>query len=330
MGKYSNYPFGIDVSHWNGTLDWLALKGSPVKFACAKMGELSYTDQAVDDTQDSQWAANVQGAYDADIPIGGYMMFNAQYYPEAFGSDITRVNISNDKQFLALRKWQTNKKYYFLVLDIERWWQSYSDWNANGSNAARIPADWIIRAVRHFLNEVTDAMNKGIIRKVPIFLYSRNSFINDFAKCSDGSSLYDITPNYPLWEALYPSVQSSTVQWADLASIMPADNYKPTGMNGTCWIWQFSDRRYFPVGSRTVKLDANILMKPLAEFYSLIGFTPGTVVVPPVVPPEETVDPVWKAAVDAQLLDLAATATDLKNKVELFSEYIAWLKECPK
>lgn len=58
---------GIDVSHWQGTIDWDKVKAADIKFAIIKAGGSDagfYTD--------SKWEENYTGAKAAGIPIGSY------------------------------------------------------------------------------------------------------------------------------------------------------------------------------------------------------------------------------------------------------------------
>lgn len=58
---------GIDVSHWQGTIDWNKVKAAGIQFAIIKAGGSDagfYTD--------SKWEANYKGAKAAGIPVGAY------------------------------------------------------------------------------------------------------------------------------------------------------------------------------------------------------------------------------------------------------------------
>jgi GH25 family lysozyme M1 (1,4-beta-N-acetylmuramidase) len=56
---------GIDVSHWQGTIDWNQVKNAGVAFAYAKASEgTTYTDP--------MFSTNLQGARAAGIPFGAY------------------------------------------------------------------------------------------------------------------------------------------------------------------------------------------------------------------------------------------------------------------
>ena len=56
---------GIDVSHWQGTIDWNKVKKAGIEFAIIKAGGSDagfYTD--------SKWESNYKGAKSAGISIG--------------------------------------------------------------------------------------------------------------------------------------------------------------------------------------------------------------------------------------------------------------------
>ncbi len=57
---------GIDVSQWNGTIDWAKVKESGVDFAILRLG---YGSKGVD----TQFAANVKGCKENGIPFGVYV-----------------------------------------------------------------------------------------------------------------------------------------------------------------------------------------------------------------------------------------------------------------
>lgn len=57
---------GIDVSQWNGTIDWAQVKSAGIDFAILRIG---YGSSGVD----SRFAANVKGCQDNDIPFGVYV-----------------------------------------------------------------------------------------------------------------------------------------------------------------------------------------------------------------------------------------------------------------
>lgn len=64
---------GVDVSHYQGTIDWQAVKAAgAVKFAILKIGYGWYANQI-----DPKFAQNYKGVKAAGIPIGGYWYSHA-------------------------------------------------------------------------------------------------------------------------------------------------------------------------------------------------------------------------------------------------------------
>lgn len=71
---------GIDVSHWQGTIDWNKVKAAGIEFAIIKAGGSdagTYTD--------SKWEANYKGAKAAGIPIGAYFFVGKDCVTAAAG-----------------------------------------------------------------------------------------------------------------------------------------------------------------------------------------------------------------------------------------------------
>lgn len=71
---------GIDVSHWQGAIDWKKVKESGIGFAIIKAGGSDagfYTD--------SKWEENYKGAKTAGIPIGAYYFVGKDCVTDAAG-----------------------------------------------------------------------------------------------------------------------------------------------------------------------------------------------------------------------------------------------------
>ena len=86
---------GIDVSHWQGTIDWNKVKAAGIEFAIIKAGGSdagTYTD--------SKWEANYKGAKAAGIPIGAYFFVGKDCVTAAAGkADAERfIQILKGKQ----------------------------------------------------------------------------------------------------------------------------------------------------------------------------------------------------------------------------------------
>lgn len=86
---------GIDVSHWQGTIDWSKVKAAGIEFAIIKAGGSDagfYTD--------SKWEENYKGAKAAGIPVGAYYFVGKDCVSAAAGkADAERfIQILKGKQ----------------------------------------------------------------------------------------------------------------------------------------------------------------------------------------------------------------------------------------
>lgn len=69
---------GIDVSHYQGAIDWGKVKASGVEFAIIRAGYGKYAYQ-----EDPCFEDNIEGAYNAGIPVGVYWYSYADMVAEA-------------------------------------------------------------------------------------------------------------------------------------------------------------------------------------------------------------------------------------------------------
>lgn len=72
---------GIDVSFYQGEVDWLAVAGDGVDFAMIRLGYRGYTEGTLQ--MDSCFSANIQGALDAGLDVGVYFFSQAINEEEA-------------------------------------------------------------------------------------------------------------------------------------------------------------------------------------------------------------------------------------------------------
>ncbi len=72
---------GIDVSKWNGTINWTAVKNSGVSYAIIRCGYRGYSTGVL--VEDPTFRANMQGAAAAGIKIGVYFFSQAVNEVEA-------------------------------------------------------------------------------------------------------------------------------------------------------------------------------------------------------------------------------------------------------
>ena len=66
---------GIDVSKWNGTIDWNAVKASGVQFVIIRCGYRGSTSGVL--VEDSKFRSNIQGAQAAGLKVGVYFFSQA-------------------------------------------------------------------------------------------------------------------------------------------------------------------------------------------------------------------------------------------------------------
>ena len=96
---------GIDVSHWQGHIDWAKVKAAGIQFAIIKAGGSDlgcYTDR--------RWEENYQGARESGIAVGAYYFCGPACTTEEAGQ-------ADAKRFLALLK---GKKFeYPVFMDVE-------------------------------------------------------------------------------------------------------------------------------------------------------------------------------------------------------------------
>lgn len=66
---------GIDVSKWNGNIDWKAVKNSGISFVIIRCGYRGYSNGAL--IEDPKFKTNIQGAIDAGLKVGVYFFTQA-------------------------------------------------------------------------------------------------------------------------------------------------------------------------------------------------------------------------------------------------------------
>ncbi|MBK5253693.1 MAG: hypothetical protein JJE03_04465, partial [Peptostreptococcaceae bacterium] len=70
---------GIDVSYWQGTINWTKVKASGIDFAIIRIGIMGYVSGSL--VKDSSFARNIAGAKAAGIKVGVYF-YDAAITPE--------------------------------------------------------------------------------------------------------------------------------------------------------------------------------------------------------------------------------------------------------
>ena len=164
----TEYLHGIDVSHWQGTMDWHKAKAKGVQFAMIKATEgMNYVD--------TQFKANVDGCKAVDMPFGIYHFWRSMVTPIQQYDNIMRavdyigklVPIAIDVEIFDGLKPEQNKNMLALLIQmiIEKtmkaptlytrksiWdsnvapydrWKTLPLWVANyGVTSPALPRDW--------------------------------------------------------------------------------------------------------------------------------------------------------------------------------------------
>jgi GH25 family lysozyme M1 (1,4-beta-N-acetylmuramidase) len=81
-GEDYNYRLGIDVSHYQGEIDWEKVKASGIEFVFIRLGYRGYGEEGVL-KEDSNFEKNIQGARSAGLDVGVYFFAQAVNEKEA-------------------------------------------------------------------------------------------------------------------------------------------------------------------------------------------------------------------------------------------------------
>jgi lysozyme len=129
---------GIDVSHWQGTINWKSVKNGGIKFAFTKATEGV-------DFVDSRFHANMQGARAEGLPIGPYHFCRLDSFAT---NPLDPVNEANDFLEAILPYYRTGL-HLPPVADVER----FPPFGSN-AEAQAFTSNW----VQQFSNTVYNAL----------------------------------------------------------------------------------------------------------------------------------------------------------------------------
>lgn len=136
--------FGIDISNYQGNIDWARVKASGVQFAYVKATEgATWTDP--------MFMTNVNGARAVGIPVGAYH----------FARPDQTSAIDEAKHFVSLL--QSVQTDLMPVLDLEE-----------PSDPSKIAVDALVKWTRDFINYVQQATGRKVM------LYTGNWFVNRY------------------------------------------------------------------------------------------------------------------------------------------------------
>ena len=92
--EYSTVVKGIDVSKWQGSIDWNQVKNSGITFVMIKCGGRYTGDGGL--YEDSYFRQNIQGAINAGLKVGIYFFSQATTVTEAYEEASLCVDLIND------------------------------------------------------------------------------------------------------------------------------------------------------------------------------------------------------------------------------------------
>lgn len=168
--EVNNLVYGIDVSHWQGNIDWSQVAAAGYKFAIIKVAGRSIGSDGnlyVDD----YYEKNLQGAIANGIQVGVY-----------FFSQALTVDEAREEASLILQKIQGYQITYPVVFD----WESASGYRVNGKlNSAQ-------------LTEICEAFCDVVAKNgyQPMIYFNKNDWNNSV----DSARL---TSKYKSWLAWY-------------------------------------------------------------------------------------------------------------------------------
>ena len=135
--RYADAPLGVDVSSYQGEIDWARVAASGVKFAMIRAGLRGYTKGGI--MEDSMFRRNIEGALAAGLDVGVYFFSQAVSVAEA------------EEEADALLS---------LIEGYDLTYPVVYDWETVGDDAARtvgVGAETVTRCARAFCERVAAA-----------------------------------------------------------------------------------------------------------------------------------------------------------------------------
>lgn len=164
MHKTEQTKVGIDVSKWQGEINWQEVKEAGVEFAMIRLGYQTDYDGTYE--IDPYFEANIKGAKEAGLPVGVYFYSYAK-------------NVGQAKE---QAQWVTEKlKGYSLELPVAYDWESWTSFSKAGMSFHTLN-----QCANVFLRTIEEAGYQGM-------LYSSKNYLETMWHKS----------NYPVWLAQY-------------------------------------------------------------------------------------------------------------------------------
>ena len=164
---------GIDVSKWNGTIDWNAVKNSGVSYVIIRCGYRGSSKGAL--IQDPKYEANIKGATAAGLKVGVYFFTQAINEVEAV-----------EEASMVLESVKKYKISYPIFLDVE----------SSGGRADSLDKDTRTKIIKTFCETIRNAgYTPGV--------YANKTWLTKKMNASELSS-------YKIWLAQYAASPTYT------------------------------------------------------------------------------------------------------------------------
>ena len=216
---------GIDVSKWQGDIDWKAVKDSGVKYVMIRCGFRGYGSNGTI-VQDQYFNDNMKGALENGLYVGVYF----------FSTAITEEEAIQEAEFVL----ECCKEYdikYPIVYDFEYFGELFDEETGNPYRTNGLTSEQINKNAEAFL---------GYIRANSTYktmLYGSEYYLNTIWNVDSFISENDI------WLAHYPSIITGN----------------KTSYNGTYQMWQCTDAGQVPGINTLVDLNFDYKYYQLLE-----------------------------------------------------------------
>jgi GH25 family lysozyme M1 (1,4-beta-N-acetylmuramidase) len=199
---------GVDVSHWQRSIDWAKFYEGGVRFATVKVSQGNYMfDPAREE--------HLLGARKAGVLTGGFFWVDPIQSPQA--------NV--DKALDAC----VGLPVTYLCPDLEQWWADWAAWRAWRANPSNTPMP--LRIAPDKLTDHAIRTCDYLAQKFDgvTFPYTSNSFIRGympkFATYMNGKKAY--LAQYP-WHPNRPV----NMTWSQVRGALPPDTWEPAAPAG--------------------------------------------------------------------------------------------------
>ena len=202
--EYATIVNGIDVSKWQGSIDWNQVKASGISFVIIKCGGRSIGDGGL--YEDSCFRQNIQGALNAGLKVGVYFFSQATSVTEAYEEASLCIDLIKD---------------YNITYPVAFDWESASGYRVASANLSTT-------ALTEICETFADTVKS--YGYTPMIYFNRNDWRN-----AVNTSV--LTSKYKVWLATYLyKYQNTDATWQQGDSLLSYSDipycmwqYKSTG-----------------------------------------------------------------------------------------------------